>query len=299
MAGDVDPGVLRAAGWQVRGRLRQMPYDDPGEVVSYADVEDVIEDAGLDLVLLDGTDPLLAALLPRLREAGLLVLLASPAPLDPDVVLAARAVRDAPEVAVGFLQRWEPWALTVAAALPLAGGPPVQVTVRGWPRGPAAAAELVDLVSAWCGEVASVSAAPAPLPADLLPGGAQVAWSLLTASGATVLVSHEDAPPLVRLSFPAARLEAGPLGARWTGGAELPLLRPPDRRPVPYPGPVPPGTPVGLLAGAVTLGEAVGGGELRPVDWPWPADLGDLLVAARVLTALRESARTEQPVRTA
>jgi hypothetical protein len=27
--------------------------------------------------------------------------------------------------------------------------------------------------------------------------------------------------------------------------------------------------------------------------WPWPADLGDLLVVARVLEALRTSARTE------
>jgi hypothetical protein len=176
----------------------------------------------------------------------------------------------------------------VAAALPLAGGPPLQVTVRGWPRGRQAAAELVDLAASWCGEVAAVAAAPAPLPAAELPGGAPVAWSLLTGSGATVLVSHEDGPPLVRLSFASARLEAGPRGARWAGGDALPL-----------PGPVcwaPDGAAPGLVAAATALAGATGGRDVPAEDWPWPADLGDLLVVARVLEALRSSARSEQLV---
>lgn len=248
----------------------------------------------MDLVALDGADPRLAAHLPALRRAGLLVLLVSPAPLDLDLLREVRAV-PGPDVAVGLVQRWEPWALTTAAALPLAGGPALQVTVRGWPAGAAAAVELVDLVRAWCGDVAAVAALPAPLPARSLPGGAVVSWSLLTAGGSTVLVSHDDAPPLVRLSFGAARLEAGPLGARWEGGAELPLLPVPDRRP--HPLPAPPGVPAGLVATAYALLRAVGGGDVAADVWPWPADLGDLVGAARVLAALEESAATGGPVR--
>lgn len=330
LAGAVDGGVLRAAGWQVRGALHLTPYDDLRDVPSYAGLEDLLADATLDAVALDGTDPLLARHLPTLLEHGLHVLLASPAPLDPDVLQAARAVHgpgtDAPprlvddprrparsglapaEVAVAFTERWEPWALTTAAALPLVGTPVLQATVRGWPRGLAAAAELVDLARAWSGDVLSVSAAPAPLPAAELGPGLPVAWSLLHASGATTLVSHEGAPPVARLSFAAARLEAGPLGARWEGGAELPLLPTPDRRAVPGDGatadlplrtPAPPGTPPGLLGAAVALLHAVPAGEVGTDAWPWPGDLGDLQAVSRVLAALRESARAEAPVRVA
>ena len=288
LAGAVDPAPLRAAGWSLRGVLSTDPYVDRLDAAQYVEAAEVLADPLLDAVAVDGEDRDVVALLPELRGSGLLLLLPTAAPLDPDLVRATRAVPDAAEVAVGLVQRWEPWARVVAAALPLAGGPPVQVTVRGWPRGRQAAAELVDLAASWCGEVAAVVAAPAPLPADALPGGAAVSWALLTASGATVLVSHDGGPPLVRLSFPAARLEAGPLGARWEGGAELPLPSPPL---VP-----PPGVPVGLVQTAAALATAVGGGDVATDAWPWPADLGDLLVVARVLEALRTSARTEQLV---
>ncbi len=198
---------------------------------------------------LDGDDPVLARELPVLLQHGLHVLLPTPAPLDPALLREARAQDwDAPprltddplrparagnhpaEVVTALVQRWEPWALTVAAGLALVATPAVQVTVRGWPRGVPAAAELVDLARAWAGDVVSVTAAPAPLPAVELGPGLPVAWSLLHASGATTLVSHEGAPALARISFATARLEAGPLGARWTDGAELPLLPTPDRR---------------------------------------------------------------------
>lgn len=302
VAGDVDVAALRAAGWRLHGRLQTLPYDDPLDAAPYTSVADLVRDDRLDAVAVDGRAPELAAALASVRRGGLLLLLPTPAPLDPALVRAAREVpSDAPDAAVGLVRRWEPWALTVGAAVPLAGGPPLQVTVRGWPRGPAAAAELVDLVTGWCGDVAAVVAAPAPLPAAELPvpgrtAGVPVAWALLTASGATVLVSHEGDGPVVRLSFATARLEAGPAGARWEGGEQLPLL------PLPAWVPVPRGADAGLVATAAALARAVGSGELRRPhsDWPGqapldrgPADLSDLLVVARVLEALRASSRTE------
>ncbi len=287
LAGDVDPAPLRAAGWSLRGTLSRDPFTDRLDAATSLEVPELLDDAAVDAVAVDGDDRDLAALLPELRASGLLLLLPTAAPLEPDPVRAARAVPEPADAAVGLLARWEPWALTAAAALPLVGTPPVQVTVRGWPRGRQAAAELVDLAASWCGEVAAVVASPAPLPADALPGGAAVSWALLTGSGATVLVSHDGPVPEVRLSFAAARLEAGPSGARWTGGAELPLLPLPDWVPDSA------GAAPGLVATAAALARAVGGGDVPAETWPWPADLGDLLVAARVLEALRTSARTE------
>ena len=299
LAGAIDGAVLRAAGWRVKGALHLTPYDDLRDVPSYAGLEDLLADEELVAVALDGADPLLARHLPAVLERGLHVLLPGPAPLDPEVLRAARAIEGRGEAAVGLLQRWEPWALTAAAAIPLVGTPVLQATVRGWPRGVEAAAELVDLARSWCGDVVSVCAAPAPLPATALGEGLPVAWSLLHDSGATTLVSHEGAPPQARLSFASARLEAGPLGARWDGGCELPLLTTPDRRDVPLVSVTPPGTPVGLLATAVALLQAVPSSEVATDCWPWPADLGDLQAISRVLAALRESARSEAPARVA
>ena len=316
LAGAIDGQALRAAGWQVRGALNVTPYDDLRDVPSYAGVEDLLADPSLDAVALDGSDDLLARHLPTLLEHGLHVLLPTPAPLDPQVLRDARGqswdspprLVDAPdrparsgtspaEVAVGLLERWEPWALTAAAAVPLVGTPVVQATVRGWPRGVSAAAELVDLARGWCGDVVSVVAAPASLPAASLGEGVPVAWALLHDNGATTLVSHSGEPMMARLSFDTARLEVGPLGARWVGGSEIPLVRTPDRRDVPHTCAVPPGTPVGLVGIAVDLLHAVPVGELMTSSWPWPADLGDLQAATRVLAALRESARSEAPAR--
>ena len=293
LAGAVDPAPLRAAGWSLRGTLSGDPYGhraDRLDAATSVEVDELLEDAAVDAVAVDGEDRDLVPLLPALRDSGLLLLLPTAAPLEPELVRAARAVAEPADAAVGLLARWEPWALTVAAALPLVGTPPVQVTVRGWPRGRQAAAELVDLAASWCGDVAAVVAAPAPLPAEVLPGGEAVSWALLTGSGATVLVSHDGPAPVARLSFATARLEAGPEGARWTGGAELPL------QPLPAWVPHPAGSAPGLVATAAALAQAVGGGDVPAETWPWPADLGDLLVAARVLEALRTSARTEQLV---
>lgn len=303
LVGVVDPVGVRAGGWEVRGRLAADPFhhspahprqDVVGYCPSFRDPAELIDDPGIDAAVVDGADPDLAELLPLLRGAGLLVLLPTPAPLSVEAVRAARAV-DGPEAVVALVQRWEPWARTVAAAVPLVGGPPLQLTVRGWPAGAAAAAELGDLVAHWCGEVAAVVAAPGPLPAAALPGGEPVDWALLTASGATVLVSHAGPGPSVRLSFDTARLDAGPVGARWHGGDALPLLRPP-----PWVPPAPRGVALGLVATAAALSESLGGQDLpERDDGVRPAGLGDLLVAARVVEALRTSARTERWVPTA
>lgn len=319
LMGAVDAAPLRAAGWSLKGALHLTPYDDLRDVLSYAALPDLLLDPDLDAVCLDGADPLLAQHLPTLLEHGLHVLLPTPAPLDPDLLRTARAQEwDAPappvedpqrparsgtaqaQVAVALRQRWEPWALTTAAALQVVGTPVLQATVRGWPRGVDAAAELVDLARSWCGDVLSVTAAPAPLPAAELGPGLPVAWSLLHASGATTLVSHEGAPPCVRLSFDTARLEAGPLGARWVGGAELALLPTPDRRDADPPDLVRGGGPAdALVASAVALRQAVPTAEVSTGAWPWPGDLGDLQAIGRVLAALRASARAEAPARVA
>jgi hypothetical protein len=163
----------------------------------------------------------------------------------------------------------------------------LQCTVRGWPRGSVQAAELVDLARTWCGEVVGVIAAPATLPAAQLAEGVPVAWALLHEGGATTLVSHEHAPPVVRLSFATARWEAGPLGAGWVGGAPVELRQPRS------PGSAPPGTAPGLLACADWLCTAV---TQEPDLGDGPADLGDLQVIDRVLAALRASSRREVPV---
>ncbi|MGB8651513.1 MAG: hypothetical protein WCD35_12725, partial [Mycobacteriales bacterium] len=92
LAGAVDGAVLRAAGWHVRGALHLTPYDDLRDVPSYASLEDLLADATLDAVALDGADDLLARHLPTLLEEGLHVLLPGPAPLDLDLLRACRAV---------------------------------------------------------------------------------------------------------------------------------------------------------------------------------------------------------------
>jgi len=288
VAGDVDPAPLRAAGWSLRGVLSVDPYVDRLDAATYVDPSEVCDDPEVDAVALDGAERELAALLPELRASGLLLLLPTADPQDVELVRAARAVPEAADACVGLLRRFEPWTTTVAAAVPLAGAPPVQLTVRGWPRGRQAAAELVDLASAWCGAVVAVVAAPAVLPADELSGDAAVSWALLTDSGATVLVSHGGGPEQVRLSFPTARLLAGADRVRWEGGAEL-LLPPSERGGPDRPDPR-------AVACAAALTRAVGGGDVATQRWPWPADLGDLLVVSRVLEALRTSASTERLV---
>ena len=94
VAGAVDPAPLRAAGWSLRGALSPDPYDAPLGAGLYADADDVLADPQVDAVALDGDDAGLAGLLPELRAGGLLVLLPIAAPLDPDLVRAARAVAE-------------------------------------------------------------------------------------------------------------------------------------------------------------------------------------------------------------
>jgi hypothetical protein len=226
LVGDVDPAALRATGWYLAGRLAASPFCGPsGDTAGYLDVDELLADGRVDLAVVDGAAPSLVELLPELRAAGLLVLLPTADPLEVEPLRAARAV-DGPEAAVGLLRRWEPWVRAVASAVPVAGGPALQVTVRGWPRGPQAAAELVDVVTAWCGEVVAVVAAPGPLPCDALPDGTPVAWSLLTATGATVLVAHGDGRPC---GSPSRRPGSRPLHAACAGQGATPCRCRPTR----------------------------------------------------------------------
>ncbi|MCW2680515.1 MAG: hypothetical protein JWM62_1916, partial [Frankiales bacterium] len=116
VAGPVDPAPLRAAGWRLRGVLSPDPYLDRLDAATYVEPSEVLADPLLDAVAVDGEDRDLVALLPELRGSGLLLLLPTAAPLEPDAVRAVRAVRDAADAAVGLVARWEPWAQVVAAA---------------------------------------------------------------------------------------------------------------------------------------------------------------------------------------
>jgi hypothetical protein len=251
------------------------------------DLEALLDDAAVDAVAVDGDDRDLAPLLPELRDSGLLLLLPSAAPLEPDLVRGgpggarARRRRRRPARAVGAVgaDRRRRTAARRHAGPPgdrpwLAAGPagrrgarrPRRQLVRGGGRGRRRARSL---------------------PADVLPGGAAVSWALLTGSGATVLVSHDGPAPLVRLSFAAARLEAGRTASAGPGERRCRCSRSPRRCRTRT------GCAPGLVATAAALAAAVGGGDVPAETWPWPADLGDLLVVARVLEALRTSARTE------
>lgn len=297
--GDVDPELLdelAALGLPVRGVLRGDPFDPVSRAAArhYSGVEDLLGDARgpLRAVVLPASSPLAPAL-PELLAAGLPVLLTDPAPWDPDLLRDARAAAAERDVAAAVLlrMRHEGWARLVAGGL--SGRPaPQQVLVRGWPRGAAAAAELVDLVRSWCGDVVAVAAAPAELPAAALSGGEPVVWALLTARGSTVLVAHEGSGPEVRLTLPSCRLVAGPGPGGWAVGWEggEPVLPAAAADPTPA-----------AFAAAVAQGtaERVGaGGDPDRVgphgeERPWAADLYDLLPVAGVLAALRSSARSQ------
>jgi hypothetical protein len=72
LAGAVDPAPLRAAGWSLRGTLSRDPYGpaDRLDAATYVDVDELLEDAGVDAVAVDGDDRDLAPLLPALRDSG-------------------------------------------------------------------------------------------------------------------------------------------------------------------------------------------------------------------------------------
>lgn len=278
--GDVDPELLHELaleGLPVRGSFAPDPFGPSVPGRRYTGLDDLLADARgpLRAVVLPAASPL-ADRLPDLLAAGLPVLLPDGAPWDAALLREARAVAadgDVP-VAVLLAERHRAWTALVRSGLSGRPAPP-QVTVRGWPRGAAAAAELVDLVRAWCGDVVAAAALPAPLPAEELAGGARVAWALLTARGTTVLVSHDGGPAQVRLSLPPTRLVASAGAVGWEGAP--PVV--PGERPDPT---------VAAFAAAVAAGTAETLEEAGDV-----ASLADLVPVARVLAALRDAARTE------
>lgn len=278
LLGDVDPALvadLAVAGLAVRGALAQDPFGPPAVGRRYPGLDSVLADEGVRAAVLPAASPLADAL-PDLLAAGVPVLLPDAAPWDADLLRAARAAAGEADVAcaVALESRHTGWAALVAGALS-GRRAPQQVTVRGWPRGPAAAAELVDLLRGWCGDVLAAAAAPAVLPVDVLPDGPRVAWCLLTDRGTTVLVAHEGASPQVRLSLPPTRLLAAPDAVGWEGAASvLPGTRPDPTVPA--------------------FAAAVAGGSAEPLEAaPEVAGLTDLVPVARVLAALRASARSE------
>lgn len=296
-------GLLTSAGWAVSGLLTADVFDGllwaaqtPGVARNYLDLPELLSDPNLDACCLSMPPADLRSTLVATLQAGLHTLLPEPAELGADAVRRAlEAAEDSgAEHAVAMQQRWRGPVARVARALDTGAlGPPAQLTVRGWPTGAAPTAELLDVVTRWCGDVVAVCATPDELPARELPGGATVRWALLTSSGATVLVAHDGAgAPLLRLSCPQGRVEveAGPGDGTLAGPAEL--LEPPAE----------PSRTDGLRSTATRLAEAVirSEGVATPYDgWPWPSTLRDLFVVERIREALRSSALERRWVETA
>ena len=298
-------GLLTAAGWSVTGLLASDVFDGllwaaqtPGVVRNYLDLGELLADPDLDACCLALPPSGLGSVLVTTLQGGLHTLLPEPAELGADTVRRAlEAAEDSgAEHAVAMQQRWRLPVARVTRALDSGElGTPAQLTVRGWPTGAAPTAELLDVVTRWCGDVVAVCATPGELPARELPGGATVRWALLTASGATVLVAHDGAgAPLLRLSCPEGRveIEAGPGDGTMLGpiaapelSAEATTLRTDGLR-----------STASRLAEAVMRSEAVA----APYDgWPWPSTLRDLFVVERIREALRSSAAERRWVETA
>jgi hypothetical protein len=251
------------------------------------DLEALLDDAAVDAVAVDGDDRDLAPLLPELRDSGLLLLLPSAAPLEPDLVRAARAV-PSPRT-----PRWPARALgargrgTVARRSRSSARRPVQVHGARLAAGRQAAAGARRPGRELVRRGGAVVAAPAPLPAQALPGGAAVSVGAAHGIGCHRAGLARRGRAGARLSFATARLEAGPAASAGPGERSCRCCRSPRGCPHPQ------GSPPGSSRPPPALAAAVGGGDVPAETWPWPADLGDLLVVARVLEALRTSARTE------
>ncbi|MFL6137051.1 MAG: hypothetical protein ACJ74O_04540 [Frankiaceae bacterium] len=304
--------ALTACGWHVSGVLPGDVFDGllwaartAGVERNYVELTELLLDPALDAACLVAGSPAL----PSVLRAGLHALL--PAPVDVPCTLLRDALDTAEEVgvehAVGFAARWTVPVATVTRLLD--GEPaPQQITVRAWPTGPVATAELLDVVTAWCGDVVAVCAAPQALPARELPGGAQVRWAVLTERASTVLVAHDGAPgPVLRLSFPGGRLELTGDRVGWDDGrpiAVAPVPWPPDDDGLPV-GPAPQAADVGLLVTAHRLALAADEGEDGALAGPAadghqaPGTLRDLFVVARLREALRQSAAESRWVETA
>lgn len=239
----------------------------------------LVADGRVAAAVVPAGSPLLPALA-DLVAAGVPVLLPDPAPYDVELLRRVRAAGQDRDVAVVALlaERLRPWSRLATDRLQ--GQLPLQVTVRGWGRGPGAVAELVDLVRGWCGEVVAVAAAPAPLPADALPDGPPVDWALLTEHGPTVLAAHAGPLPQVRFSMADRRVVASPLDE--LAGRGLAPLAPAEQV-------------CRAFSGAVRSGTAefIDGVDIGP-RWDRPAQVADLLPVARVLEALRTSAREQR-----
>lgn len=291
-----EPGLdvrdaLAEVGLTVTGVMAPDPFAAEPLVVPdartrvYADLPDLargVADGAVRLVVLPAGSPL-APVLPEVVALGAAVLLPEPAPWDTDLVRRARAAADAGDVPVAVLlrtrhTRWaEEGRATVASR-----EKPLQFLVRGWPRGAAAAAELVDLVRAWCGDILTCGALPADMPGKALKSGEPISWTMLTETAVTVMVSHAGSLQLHLGYMEPGFVEVGP----GTASDE------PDGAPDPDPAVL----AVAALSRALELGTSdVVGSSLSP--FPWVADLSDLQPVARVLEALRASARREEWVR--
>jgi hypothetical protein len=191
VVGLLAPDALESLVWAAEAQA------DHGYSALDALAADAVEAACLDLPLAEA-----CRVGGLLLEDGVSVVLARPELPDR---AEARALLDAASIgnaSATISLRTRPWsALSSAAALVPSIGPLTQVTVKQWPAGRAARAELCDLVRRLCGDVLAVCASAAAMPAHELAPAAPVTLALLTADGTTVLVNESP-----RVGFGDAQL---------------------------------------------------------------------------------------------
>lgn len=283
--------ALAGSGWSVGGLLAADVFDGllwaartPSVTRNYVELAELLWDPDAEAACVAVDAAAAVTTVPALLHAGLHVLLPSPVAMSSAAIRIALEAAEVAESehAVTFETRWWPSARELTRLLADGSvGPVAQATVRGWPSGVTATAELIDVTTNWCGEIVAVCGAPEQLPAAELPDGASVRWALLTDRGVTVLVSHEgSADPAIRLSTPQGRLEVTETAVRPLDGE---------------PWPAGDATASAFEETARRLADAVA----RDDALPETATLRTLFVAARVREALAASASERRWIETA
>jgi predicted dehydrogenase len=264
VVGLLAPDALESIVWAAEA------HADHGYSALDALAADAVDAACLDLPLAEACR--VAAVL---LEDGVSIVLARPELPDRAQVRALLDAASAGNATAVLGLRTRTWR-SLADAVPLLPelGRLSQLTVIGWPAGRAARAELCDVVRRLCGDVIAVCGSAAAMPVHELAPAAPVTFSLLTATGATVVASESP-----RSAYHDAQLTLVGSAGRLVAGKRM--LRFADASGVRDLAVAPPADPVRL---------ATEGLRDELAGYPSAAaGLGDLLAAARVIELAAQS----------